>query len=87
MRVRSLADLDRRLVPPLARLARQVADAAVRRFPPVPPPVPGSPPLVGLDHRFTRGGPLRVLRERPQLGLLVVGAILALAVATAAVRR
>lgn len=80
-----LKDLDARVVPRLAVGLRRALDgaagrrargvAAVRgrwqRF--LDPARPG--PLRRLDDRYTRSGPLQLLREVPQLGLLLVAAV------------
>ena len=80
-----LDDLDRRWVPRLAvRLRALVDTAAVRRERAVErvrsasaavlDPAPGSP-LRALDERYASRGPLALLRDVPQLGLLLVAAV------------
>ena len=80
-----LDDLDRQWVPRLAvRLRALVDGAAVRReraaarlrtaTEAVLDPAPGSP-LRALDERYASRGPLALLRDVPQLGLLLVAAV------------
>ena len=80
-----LDDLDERWVPRLAVRLRAVVDnAGVRRErlaarlrnarASVLEPGPDSP-LRGLDERYAMHGPLALLRDVPQLGLLLVAAV------------
>ncbi|MCU1692169.1 MAG: hypothetical protein JWM64_1260 [Frankiales bacterium] len=66
----SLRDLDARLVPRAAQRLRALLDRSR-------PARPGRPagPLRRLDDRFTARGPLRLVRDVPQVGLLVVAAV------------
>jgi hypothetical protein len=75
-----LRDLDERFLPDLARRL----DDLLRRLPTPPEPAGPAPLVVRLrrvDDRWTRRGPLALLREVPQLGavlltlLLLVGAV------------
>ncbi len=66
----SLRDLDDRLVPRLARRLRALLDGprpAARTRP--------AGPLRRLDDRLTARGPLRLVRDVPQVGLVVVAAV------------
>jgi hypothetical protein len=80
-----LDDLDERWVPRLALRLRALVDyASVRRervrqrmrglTAAVLEPTPGSP-LRALDERYASRGPLALLRDVPQLGLLIVAAV------------
>lgn len=80
-----LDDLDDRLLPRLAARLRALVDgaasrrrrgtAAVRRTTRAVLDPAGQGPLRRLDDRFARRGPLALLRDVPQLGLLLVAAV------------
>ncbi len=65
-------DLDERFLPTLARWADRVI--------PKPPPPTGPLPVIlrlrAVDDRWAAGGVLALLREVPQLGALLIGALL-----------
>jgi hypothetical protein len=80
-----LDDLDERLVPGLAGRLRRFVDTAGerwqragasmrRRAAALADPAPTAP-LRRLDDRFAAHGPLALLRDVPQLGLLLVAAV------------
>lgn len=73
----SLRDLDGRLVPRLAALLRTVLDALARRRARTQRALttPSAGRLRRLDDRFASSGPLALLRDVPQLGLLLVSAV------------
>lgn len=71
----SLRDLDDRIVPRLA----EALDRVARLFPKPPEPTGPLPVILRLrrlDDRWTAAGPLAVLRDVPQLGALLIGALL-----------
>ena len=77
-----LNDLDERLVPRLAAKLRGLVDGASERQGRAREKVTGSllepdprSPLRRLDDRFASSGPLALLRDVPQLGLLLVSAV------------
>ncbi len=69
-----LQDLDERFVPAMA----EWLDRQLKRFP-TPPEPSGPAPLIvrlrRLDDRWTPSGPLALFREIPQLGAVVIGAL------------
>lgn len=69
-----LKDLDEKYVPRLA----EALDRVARRFPKAPEPTGPLPVILRLrrlDDRWTAAGPLATLREIPQLGAVVIGAL------------
>ena len=71
----SLRDLDDRIVPRMA----EALDRVARLFPKPPEPTGPLPVILRLrrlDDRWTAAGPLAVLRDVPQLGALLIGALL-----------
>jgi hypothetical protein len=80
-----LSDLDDRLLPGLARRL----DHLVRKIP-TPPEPSGPAPLIvrlrRLDDRWTARGPLALVRDVPQLGALLVLAVLVSGLGTLKVR-
>lgn len=81
---RRLQDLDRRLVPTAARALRSGLDRAerVRRRATTGASAAGRR-MTGVDDRLTRSGPLGLLRDVPQIGLLVIAAVFLAGTATA----
>ena len=75
----SLRNLDDQLVPRLAALLRSFLDAASTRLAAVRTRaetwLTGGGALRRLDDRFASTGPLKLLRDVPQLGVLVVAAV------------
>ena len=79
-----LRDLDDALVPRLAeRVARTADRLAVRRERLRAAGRPDAATLRDLDQRLTSRGPLALVREVPQLGFVVIAAVLLAGVATA----
>jgi hypothetical protein len=73
--VSGLRDLDDKLVPRLA----EALDRVARLFPKAPEPTGPLPVILRLrriDDRWTAAGPLALLRDVPQLGALLIGALL-----------
>jgi hypothetical protein len=71
----NLRDLDERLVPAMA----EWLDRVLKRLPTPPEPAGPAPLIVRLrrvDDRWTRRGPLALIRDVPQLGAVVVFALL-----------
>jgi hypothetical protein len=69
-----LRDLDEKYVP----RAAEALDRLVRKFPKGPEPAGPLPVILRLrrwDDRWTAAGPLATLREVPQLGAVVIGAL------------
>jgi hypothetical protein len=80
-----LKRLDDRFLPELARRL----DEVVQKLPSPPEPAGPAPLVVRLrrvDDRWTRRGPLALLREVPQLGAVLLGALLMVGLVTAKVR-
>lgn len=70
-----LRDLDDKIVPRVA----EALDRVARRFPKAPEPTGPLPVILRLrrvDDRWTAAGPLALLRDVPQLGALLIGALL-----------
>lgn len=79
-----LRDLDDAFVPRLAERVSRTADRlAVRRERLRAAGRPDAASLRGLDQRLTSRGPLALVREVPQLGFVVIAAVLLAGVATA----
>jgi hypothetical protein len=83
----ALRDLDQRLVPRLAeRLARLADGMAARREQARRLQPAGVRSLRDLDDRYTRRGPLALLREVPQLGFVVIAGVFLAGTGTAVSR-
>lgn len=70
-----LRDLDDKIVPRIA----EALDRVARRFPKPPEPTGPLPVILRLrrvDDRWTAAGPLALLRDVPQLGAVLIGALL-----------
>jgi hypothetical protein len=81
----NLRDLDERLVPAMA----EWLDRVVKRLPTPPEPSGPAPLIVRLrrvDDRWTRRGPLALIRDVPQVGAVVVFALLLAGAATVKLR-
>ena len=79
--MRALRDLDRRVVPAAARRLRRAVDAGQRLRRRIGTARAESSAAVGgalrgLDQRAAARGPLKLVRQVPQVGLLVVAAVL-----------